>query len=116
MTCPGLDVRGLCSRSGCSASTISAARARDVVSTGISGKYTSARAVTLDGSWFTDGYLLVDAYLTFAFDTVSERLTDLELSLVANYLLDKRYLASITGQGAFLGAPRTISTTITVSF
>ena len=91
-------------------------RTRDVVSTGISGKYTSARAVTLDGSWFTDGYLLVDAYLTFALDAVSERLTDLELSLVANNLLDKRYLASITGQGAFLGAPRTISSTITVSF
>ena len=84
--------------------------------TGVSGKYTSGRAITLDSSWRADAYWLVDAYLTFSLDDISEKLGALELSLVANNLLDKTYLATIAGQGAFLGAPRTISLSTTVSF
>ena len=83
---------------------------------GASGKYTSSRAITLDGGWRADAYWLVDAYLTFALDAVSERFDGLELSLVANNLLDKAYLATIAGQGAFIGAPRTISLNTTLSF
>ena len=40
----------------------------------------------------------------------------MELSLVANNLLDRAYLATIAGQGAFLGAPRAVSLNATVSF
>ena len=58
----------------------------------------------------------MDAYLTYSLDAVSEKLDGLELSLVANNLLDKVYLATIAGQGAFLGAPRTISLNTVVSF
>ena len=83
---------------------------------GVSGKYTSSRAITLDSRWRADAYWLVDAYLTYALDAVSERLDGLELSLVANNLLDKAYLATIAGQGAFIGAPRTISLNTTISF
>ena len=83
---------------------------------GASGKYTSPRAITLDNRWRAHAYWLVDAYLTYSLDAVSEKLDGLELSLVANNLLDKVYLATIAGQGAFLGAPRTISLNTVVSF
>ena len=95
---------------------LSLARTAGLMSTGVSGKYTSSRAITLDGSWRADGYWLLDAYLTYSLDGVSERLQGLELSLVANNLLDTVYLATIAGEGAFLGAPRTISLTTRVSF
>ena len=83
---------------------------------GVSGKYTSSRAITLDGSWRAHPYWLVDAYFTFAFDALSGPLAGLELSLVANNLLDRAYLATIAGQGAFLGAPRAVSLNATVAF
>ena len=83
---------------------------------GVSGKYTSSRAITLDGSWRSHPYWLVDAYFTFALDRVSETLDGMELSLVANNLLDRAYLATIAGQGAFLGAPRAVSLNASVSF
>ena len=86
------------------------------LATGVSGKYTSSRPITLDGSWRAHAYWLVDAYLTFALDGVSETLGGMELSLVANNLLDRAYLATIAGQGAFLGAPRAVSLNATVSF
>ena len=70
------------------------------LSAGVSGKYPSSRAITLDGSWWAHPYWLVDAYLTLALDTVSETLDGMELSLVANNLLDRAYLATIAGQGA----------------
>ena len=95
---------------------VSLDRGAGPVSTGLSGKYTSSRAVTLDGAWRADGYWLLDAYLTYSFDDVSESLRGLELSLVANNLLDTAYLATIAGEGAFLGAPRTVSLNTTVSF
>ena len=86
------------------------------LSAGVSGKYTSSRAITLDGSWWAHPYWLVDAYFTFALDAVSETLDGMELSLVANNLLDRAYLATIAGQGAFLGAPRAVSLNATLSF
>ena len=39
-----------------------------------------------------------------------------EFSIVANNLLDKAYLSAITENAAWLGAPRTVSMTATVSF
>ena len=86
------------------------------LTTGVSGKYTSSRAITLDGSWRAHPYWLVDAYFSFALDAVSEAIDGMELSLVANNLLDRAYLATIAGQGAFLGAPRAVSLNATVSF
>ena len=95
---------------------LSADHSNGPLAVGASGKYTSARAITFDTSWRADGYWLVDAYLTFSLNSISETLEGMELSLVANNLLDKAYLATIVGQGAFLGAPRTISLNTTLSF
>ena len=47
---------------------------------------------------------------------LSELLRSTEFSIVANNLLDKAYLSAITENAAWLGAPRTISMTATISF
>ena len=109
---PGSDVAGVPERLW----VLSVDRSGGPVTAGVSGKYTSDRAITLDGSWRAHAYWLVDVYLTFTVDAVSETLGRLDVSLVGNNLLDRAYLATIATQGAFLGAPRTISLTTTLSF
>ena len=59
---------------------------------------------------------MVDAYVRFSGEALSDLLRSIEFSLVANNLLDKPYLSAITENAAWLGAPRTISMTATVSF
>ena len=83
---------------------------------GLSTKYTSSRRVSLAADWYTDAYWLVDAYISLRGESLSDRLRSLEFSIVANNLFDKPYLSAITENAAWLGAPRTISTTVTVSF
>ena len=85
-------------------------------SAGISAKYTSSRRVSLTSDWTTDAYWLVDAYLTFSGEALSALLRSTEFSLVANNVLDEAYLAAITENAAWLGASRTVSMTVTVSF
>ena len=84
--------------------------------TGLTAKYTSSRRVSLTADWYADDYWLVDAYVSFSGEAVSERLRSTEFSIVANNLLDTAYLSAITENAAWLGAPRTISMTATVSF
>ena len=83
---------------------------------GLSAKYTSSRRVSLSADWNTDAYWLVDAYVSLMGEELSERLRSMEFALVANNLFDKAYLSAITENAAWLGAPRTISTTVTISW
>ena len=83
---------------------------------GLSAKYTSSRRVSLRSDWYADAYWLVDAYISFSGAALSDLLRSTEFSIVANNLLDKAYLSAITENAAWLGAPRTISMTATVSF
>ena len=84
--------------------------------TGLTAKYTSSRRVSLTADWYADDYWLVDAYVRFSGEALSELLRSTEFSIVANNLLDKAYLSAITENAAWLGAPRTISMTATISF
>ncbi len=86
------------------------------VGAGLTAKYTSSRRVSLLSDWYADAYWLVDAYVTFSGEALSELLRSTEFSIVANNLLDKAYLSAITENAAWLGAPRTVSMTATVSF
>ena len=86
------------------------------VRTGLTAKYTSARRVSLTADWHTDAYWLVDAYVSFSGEALGPLLRSTEFSLVANNLLDRAYLSAITENAAWLGAPRTVSMTATVSF
>ena len=83
---------------------------------GISGKYTSSRRVSLTADWHADAYWLVDAYLTFSVDGLTDRFESVQVSLVANNLLDTSYLSSIVENAAWLGSPRTISMNMSLSF
>ena len=83
---------------------------------GLSAKYTSSRRVSLTSDWYVDAYWLVDAYVSFSGEALSDLLRSTEFSIVANNLLDKAYLSAITENAAWLGAPRTVSMTATVSF
>ncbi len=95
---------------------VSADHGGEPVAAGLSAKYTAARGITLDGSWSADPYWLVDAYFRWSAGRISERLKGLEVALIGNNLSDRTYLATISGQGAFLGAPRTVSLNVTASF
>ena len=83
---------------------------------GLTAKYTSSRRVSLRSDWYTDPYWLVDAYVSFSGEALGDLLRSTEFAIVANNLLDKAYLSAITENAAWLGAPRTISMTATVSF
>ena len=84
--------------------------------TGLTAKYTSPRRVSLTADWHTDAYWMVDAYVSFSGEALDPLLRSTEFSIVANNLLDKAYLSAITENAAWLGAPRTVSMTATVSF
>ena len=83
---------------------------------GLTAKYTSSRRVSLRSDWYADDYWLVDAYVSFSGEALSDLLRSTEFSIVANNLFDKAYLSAITENAAWLGPPRTISMTATVSF
>ncbi|MCY4635424.1 MAG: TonB-dependent receptor, partial [Acidobacteria bacterium] len=83
---------------------------------GLSAKYTASRRVSLRSDWYADAYWLVDAYVSFSGEALSDLLRSTEFAIVATNLLDKPYLSAITENAAWLGAPRTISMTATVSF
>ena len=83
---------------------------------GLTAKYTSSRRVSLTADWYADAYWLVDAYVSFSGEGLSDLLRSTEFAIVANNLLDQAYLSAITENAAWLGAPRTISMTATVSF
>ncbi len=83
---------------------------------GLTAKYTSQRRVSLTADWYADAYWLVDAYLSFSGEALSDLLQTTEFSIVANNLMNKTYLSAITENAAWLGASRTISMTATISF
>ena len=83
---------------------------------GLTAKHTSSRRVSLASDWYADAYWMVDAYLRFSGEALSDLLRSTEFSIVANNLFDEAYLSAITENAAWLGASRTISMTATVSF
>ena len=83
---------------------------------GLSAKYTSTRRVSLTADWYADAYWVMDAYVRLSGEALSDLLRSTEFSIVANNLNDAAFLSAITENAAWLGAPRTISMTATVSF
>ncbi len=61
-------------------------------------------------------FLLVDAYVGADLGKVVGPLKGLSLTIQANNLTDKRYLAGSDGGSAFLGTPRTITGSLTLDF
>lgn len=89
---------------------------RGPMNAGLSTKYTDERAVRFDNSWLADDYLLTDAYVTLSGEGMGGVLNDATLNLVVNNVFDKTYLGGISGNGAWIGAPRSVAVTGTVRF
>jgi len=83
---------------------------------GVSGKYTGKRYVDTANSWRADSYFLADAYVGVRGEAISDTLHALEFRLVANNLTDESYLGGIATNAAWIGAPRTITFTVTADF
>ena len=81
--------------------------------TGISAKYTGDRYANATNTWKVDGYTVVDAYIGTTIYGVGNGIT---LNLVANNLFDEDYLGTIVNNGAWIGAPRTVSMSATLAF
>ena len=85
------------------------------VSLGLSAKYTATRRVSLTTDWYADAYWIVDSYITIAGEALGHLFRSTEFSLVAHNLFDEAYLSAITENAAWLGAPRTVSLTATIT-
>jgi outer membrane receptor protein involved in Fe transport len=106
---PGLEVLGIAEKQF----VVSVDWAGESLFTGISAKYTGDRFANTTNTWKVDSYTVVDAYVGTTFYGIGDGMT---LNLVANNLFDEDYLGSIVNNGAWLGAPRTVSLTATIDF
>ena len=86
------------------------------VGAGLSAKYTDSRRVSLTSDWYADSYWIVDAYVSLSGEALGHLFGSTEFSLIANNLFNESYLSTITENAAWLGAPRTVSLTATVTF
>ena len=87
---------------------------RGGLAAGLTGKYTGERAVRLDNSWVAEDYITADAYFTLTGDNVGSALSGWSVTLLVNNLFDEEYLGAIAGEGAWIGAPRTLSASFTL--
>ncbi len=85
-------------------------------SAGVSGKYTGKRYINRDNSWTADSYFLTDLYVGVKGEAISDMLKALEFRLNANNVTDERYFGGISGDYVWIGAPRTITFTMTADF
>jgi outer membrane receptor protein involved in Fe transport len=89
----------------------------DNVSAGISAKYTGDRPIRLDNSWVADSYTTADIYVTLTGgDAGVAGIDGWNVTLLVNNAFDESYLGGISGQGAWIGAPRTFSAAFTLDF
>ena len=90
---------------------------RDNFAAGISAKYTGERPVRLDNSWVADSYTTADIYLTLTGgESGMAGIQGWNVTLLVNNAFDESYLGGISGQGAWIGAPRTVSASFTADF
>jgi len=106
---PGLDVLGIPDKQ----LVLGLEWESERISTGISAKYTGGRYANATNTWKVDAYTVVDAYVGTTIDGIGNGVT---LNLVANNLFDEDYLGTIVNNGAWIGAPRTVSMSATIDF
>jgi outer membrane receptor protein involved in Fe transport len=69
----------------------------------------------LDNSWIAEGYTTADVYLTMRGESSGDAMIKgWNLTLLVNNAFDESYLGGIAGQGAWIGAPRTVSASFTL--
>jgi outer membrane receptor for Fe3+-dicitrate len=83
---------------------------------GVSQKNTGDRYVNFSNTWKLDSYSTTDLYFGLSGDVLSALLSNLDFRIQVNNVFDEDYLGGIAGQGAWIGAPRTVSFTATGAF
>ncbi|MFS1526141.1 TonB-dependent receptor domain-containing protein [Microbulbifer sp. 2304DJ12-6] len=81
---------------------------------GVSTKFTGDRYVDTNNTWVADAYIATDAYIGINFTEINPALTAVNLNLVINNLFDADYLGTVVSGGAWIGAPRTLSLSVSV--
>lgn len=90
---------------------------RNNYNAGISTKYVDERYIDRSNTSVADAYTVTDLYVNINVDGMgSDLLQGLQMGLVINNITDESYLGGISGFGAWIGAPRTASFTITADF
>ncbi len=87
---------------------------RGNLTAGISGKYTGERPVRTDNTWIADDYVTADLYLTMSGQNALGSEAGWNITLLMNNAFDESYLGGISGNGAWIGSPRTVSATISL--
>ena len=86
------------------------------VSLGVTGKYTGDRYVNSSNSWVAKNYFLTDLNVSAKGEDLTDWLKGLQFALTVNNLTDESYLGGISGNYAWIGAPRTTVFTVTADF
>lgn len=90
--------------------------ARSVFKLGGAAKFVGDRFLDSGGAEVAPNFVTVDAYAGVDLGAVNDTLKGLALTVQANNLADRRYLAGADGGSAFLGAPRTVTAALTLDF
>ncbi len=88
---------------------------RDRVQAGVTYKFTGARFVDLANSWEAASYTNTDVHIGREWALRGESVS-VYTRLAINNLFDTDHLAGIAGEGAWIGAPRTVSFSLEIEF
>jgi outer membrane receptor protein involved in Fe transport len=87
-----------------------------VFKAGVATKFVGDRFIDTKGTQVAPSFTLVSAYVGVDLGAISDPLKGIALTVQGSNLTDKRYLAGADGGSAFLGAPRTISASLSLDF
>ncbi|MBU2877678.1 TonB-dependent receptor [Aliiglaciecola lipolytica] len=83
---------------------------------GLSTKWVDDRFIDAANTQVADAYLVSDFYAGVIIDDLGESVDSIELRLTVNNMFDESYLGGISGQSAWIGAPRTAAFNAMVKF
>jgi outer membrane receptor for Fe3+-dicitrate len=83
---------------------------------GASVKWVGDRYVDLANTWVADAYYDTDLYLGVSGEAISESLSNIDLRLTVNNVFDQDWISGISGNAAWISAPRTVALTVTADF
>lgn len=86
------------------------------VTLGVTGKYTGDRFVNAANTWTADNFFLTDISVALRSEDIDPTIQGIELRLNVTNLTDESYLGGISGNYAWIGAPRTAVVTLTADF
>jgi outer membrane receptor protein involved in Fe transport len=95
---------------------LSADYQRSIFKAGVATKFVGDRFVDTRGTQVAPDFTLVNAYVGVDLDAVIEPLKGMSLTVQGSNLTNERYLAGADGGSAFLGAPRTVTASLTFDF